>query len=69
MGVNEGDLQVGIDVDAILEKYYHVVGCKYHYIVFKEKSERACLHIKNRSDLYPIPSLLKAKKQISVVTS
>ena len=28
MGVNEGDLQVGIDVDVILEKYY--VGCKYN---------------------------------------
>ena len=27
MGVNEGDLQVGIDVNVILEKYY--VGCKY----------------------------------------
>ena len=34
VGVNEGDLQVGIDVDVILEKYY-VVGCKYksHYQV------------------------------------
>ena len=32
MGVNEGDLQVGIDVDVILEKYYYseyYVGCKY----------------------------------------
>ena len=28
VGVNEGDLQVGIDVDVLLEKYY-VVGCKY----------------------------------------
>ena len=27
MGVNEGDLPVGIDVDVILEKYY--AGCKY----------------------------------------
>ena len=31
-----------------------------------------CLHIKNRSDLYPVPFfflLFKAKKRISVVTS
>ena len=45
MGVGEEDLQVyqvGDYVDVILEKHY--VGCKdkeSHYMVFKEKSERA----------------------------
>ena len=40
-------------------------------MLFKEKSFFFCLHIKNRSDLYPVPFsflLFKAKKRISVVT-
>ena len=41
--------------------------CKYNAVAVS-----CCLHIKNRSDLYPAPFfflLFKAKKRISVVTS
>ena len=51
----------------------YVIETVFHLKVDEEQcSCCCCLHIKNRSDLYPVPFsflLFKAKKRISVVTS
>ena len=62
MGVNEGDSQVGIDVDMILEKYY--VGCKYKattwYFKKKQNAPRPSEHPQVKTNLLLIRPVLPA---------
>ena len=60
-------------IQKVQDTVIHLEVDEEQWKVTQGSKRQACLNIKNRSDLYPVPPfsflLFKAKKRISVVTS